>query len=101
MKKRISIMLITILLLQVVLSILNVTLESGITSKSIAATNEISSKNWKYIINDDNTTITITEYSGTDSYLDIPGQIDGYIVTGLGDGKHVEASYNKYSVFKF
>ncbi len=39
MKKRISIMLITILLLQVVLSILNVTLESGITSKSIAATN--------------------------------------------------------------
>ena len=101
MKKRISIMLIFILLLQLILPMLSVILENIITSKSIAATNEISSKNWKYIINDDNTTITITEYSGTDSYLDIPGQIDGYIVTGLGDGKHVEASYNKYSVFEF
>ena len=100
MKKRISIMLITILLLQVVLSILNVTLESGITSKSIATTNEISSGKWKYTINDDNTTITVIEYGGEEANLVIPSKIDGYTVTGIGNGRMVDSSKNKYSVFE-
>lgn len=101
MKKRISIMLILIMLMQVLLPMLNVILENKTTSKSVAATDEILSENWEYVVNDDNTTITIIKYKGTDSYLDIPSQIDGYVVTGLGNGNRVDATHNTYSVFKF
>ena len=40
--------------------------------------------NLKYIINDDGKTVTITGYTGY-SYngLEIPGNIDGYTVTGI------------------
>ena len=38
-----------------------------------------------YITNDDNT-ITITEYTGSDSIVTVPGNIGGLTVTGIGDG---------------
>lgn len=99
-KNKISIMLIVILLLQILLPTISVIFENGITLESIAA-EEISSGDWTYVVNDDETTITITEYKGTDAYLTIPSQIDGYTVTGLGDGTHTDATRHSYSVFYF
>lgn len=104
MKRKIPLMILTILMLQVVLPVLTIIFESGFTIESIAAS-EITSGDWSYTINEDETTITITEYRGTEKNLVIPSEIDGYIVTVLGGNIIHEdfygGEYNSYSVFRY
>ena len=96
-KKKISIMLIVIIIMQVILPMLTVIWENKLTIKSIAA--EKKSGDWEYEINEDGETITIIEYNGTEANLIIPEKIDGYIVTELGNGRHVDSTINSFSVF--
>lgn len=105
MKKKLSLMLAVIMLLQIVLPLLTVIGESGFTIKSIAAS-EIKLGDWSYIINEDGSTITITEYRGTEENLVIPSEIDGYIVTGLGKNGVIKENlyggeYESYNVFPY
>lgn len=100
-RKRISIMLVVILLFQIFLPMVTVIWENNFIVKSIAAS-KIRSGDWSYKVNDDGTTITITEYRGTEEDLTIPSQIDGYTVTILGNGGLTDSStHYTYSVFYF
>lgn len=96
-KNKISTMLIVIAILQILLPVLSVVFESGITSMSEA----VESGNWEYTINEDGNTITITEYNGTDADVVIPSNIDGYTVSILGNGSLVSAEHGSFSVFYY
>ncbi len=41
---------------------------------------------FRYSLNEDKTSVTITEYIGADYDVEIPDYIDGYAVTAIGDG---------------
>ena len=43
-----------------------------------------SSGDYDYCVNEDGETVTITKYSGKDAAVEIPSEIDGYTVTGIG-----------------
>ncbi len=51
--------------------------------ETLAATVVVSGE-YSYTVNSDGTTATITDYTGEDTVLAVPGTIDGYTVTGIG-----------------
>ena len=51
---------------------------------SDSSTEVFTSGDYKYTKNDDGT-VTISGYNGSDAELEIPGSIDGYTVTAIGD----------------
>ena len=61
MKKKLSLMIAVIMLLQIILPIISVVWESEITNISKA----ITSGDWEYSINSDRTTIEIIDYRGS------------------------------------
>ena len=79
MKRKISLMIILIVLLQIILPIVSVIWESEITLISRAET----SGDWQYEVNEDGTTIAITSYIGNDTEVNVPISIDGYSVTSI------------------
>ena len=44
----------------------------------------IEAGDYQYSVNDDKETVTITGYTGTDTVIEIPGELDGYQVTDIG-----------------
>ena len=99
LKRKLSGMLIVILVLQIMLPMLTVIIENGFTITS-KANEEIKSGEWTYTVNDDGSTITIIEYRGKESKIIIPSEIDKYTVTGLGNGRVVDSSQD-FSVFRY
>ena len=50
---------------------------------SSVAVNSVSSEDWEYTT--DGVSATITGYTGTGGYIEVPSEIDGYAVTAIGE----------------
>ena len=53
------------------------------SSKTLSYT--VGNSTYSYEVNDDGETVTITDYEGTDTEIEIPSEIDGKIVTDIGN----------------
>ena len=64
-----------------------ITINGGILSGSVLSVTVSAEEesDYEYSVNDDGTTITITGYTGTDTSITIPDNIDGYTVTDIGN----------------
>ena len=91
MKKINKILIACIIILLILGIILVVNIQKNQVDK-IAGVDEIQSdayteittnSEWDYYVNDDNTTISLTNYKGNATELTIPSTIDGYAVTTL------------------
>ena len=106
---RIPLVILIVIIIASVMIITGVLGKNIITSaaKSMAAT-ALNTEDgmYEYVINEDGETITINEYMGTEENLVIPSEIDGYTVTGFGDGKTIKSAlrnfeYYDYAVFRY
>ena len=57
---------------------------ADVDDNSVSSAETFTSGDYKYTKNDDGT-VTISGYNGSDAELEIPGSIDGYTVTAIGD----------------
>ena len=88
MRKKITLMVLTVLILQVILPTVSVVFESGITLKSLAVeTSEatVDGITWTYTLEDGKATnVKPKDASTLPTEVTIPNTLDGYPVTSIG-----------------
>lgn len=69
--------------------ILSVIMLLSLLSQTWVFAESPTSGDWVYKLNEDQTTVTLTSYTGSDSEIVIPDTIDGKCVTAVGDGSKI------------
>ena len=97
MKKKVSLMLTVILILQIMLPMLTVIWESGFTIKSVAADTletTVDGIVWTYILDGENNAIDVKpkDINSLPQEVTIPSTLDEHIVTSIGNSAFEECS---------